>query len=108
MDGWIKYDGGNCPVPPDTWVQITSTRGVAHDDVLPADKWEWQYIAAYRVFAPVAPDQPATGPSDFVRETAARIMAADYWTVIRTDDEMAKTAVAAALALEKALQEAGK
>lgn len=59
MDGWIKYDGGNCPVSPDTWVQITSTRGVAHDDVLPAGKWEWQYIAAYRVFAPVAPDQPA-------------------------------------------------
>lgn len=57
----------------------------------------------------VAPDQPAPGPSAFVRETAARIMASmmgggrviDY-------PGIAADAVQAAIALEKALQEAGK
>lgn len=105
-DGWITHDGGNCPVSPDSWVQIVGRTGDKSPSAKRADYWYWDCVAAYRVFAPVTPR-----PSPFVRETAARIMAAIavHGGSYPTDEKLAEAAnrgIRAALALEAALKEA--
>ena len=70
------------------------------------DDFDWLFVAAYRVFAPVAP-----GPSPFVRDTAARIMAAIavHGGSYPTDEKLAEAAnrgIRAALALEAAMKDA--
>jgi len=70
-DGWIKHNGDDkCPVDPETWVEA-SRHGTPMEWAEAAEHRDWSRVTAYRVFAPVTP-----GPSSFVRETAARIMAA--------------------------------
>lgn len=109
-DGWIKHDGGPCPVDPETWVQIKESirdgAVIAESYVDEARCFSWGTVAAYRVFAPVAP-----GPSPFVRDTAARIMVGfaahpDYMADPHAD--WAAFAVRAALALEAELGRIGK
>ena len=76
------------------------------------DDFDWLFVAAYRVFAPVAP-----GPSPFVRDTAARIMAttvsSDAFLAVLDDGDTQATieataafSVRAALALEAVLKDA--
>ena len=113
-DSWIKHDGGNNPVSPDSWVQIVGRTGDKSPSAKRADYWYWDCVAAYRVFAPVTP-----GPSPFVRETAAQIMASavtsdsfldtlDEGDTKATLDATAAFAVRAALALEAELGRIGK
>lgn len=98
-DGWITHDGGNCPVSPDSWVQLQSETQAP----MRANFATWSVISRYRVFAPVTP-----GPSPFVAETAARIMAGfaahpNYMADPHAD--WAVEAVRAAQALDAALKE---
>lgn len=65
-DGWIKHDGGNNPVTPECWVQLQNETQAP----MRADDATWSVISRYRIYAVVTP-----GPSPFVAETAARIMA---------------------------------
>ena len=100
-DGWIKHDGGNNPVTPECWVQLQNETQAP----MRADDATWSVISRYRVFAPVTP-----GPSPFVRETAARIMAAIavHGGSYPTDEKLAEAAnrgIRAALALDAALKE---
>lgn len=101
-DGWIKHDGGPCPVCVERWVQCREHNG-RETKVGRPDDFDWLFVAAYRVFAPVTP-----GPSPFVRETAARIMAGfaahpNYMADPHAD--WAAEAVNAALTLEAAMKE---
>lgn len=101
-DGWIKHDGGPCPVAPGRLAMINDDETVA----LPVFSINWAVVKKYRAFARVNP--PAPGPSDFVRDTAALIMAAGNPPVGTTDNDLsyyAAHSVLAALALEKALKE---
>jgi hypothetical protein len=50
-DEWIKHDGGPCPVPPETWVQIKNKDGMLLDPAYQADFWAWDDVSAYRIFA---------------------------------------------------------
>lgn len=69
MEGWIKFEGGACPVPPDTKVRYRTAFEVANpgipiseDDNREASsiRWEWRNppstpddnIVAYRVVDP--------------------------------------------------------
>lgn len=105
-NGWIKHEGGTRPVAPDTWVQRRSLSGVV-SAIMQADDFRWDFPCEYRVFAPVV---DPSGSPDFVRETAARIMAAmgsrdgylDYTDAAHTKIGV-KAAVRAAQALEAAL-----
>jgi hypothetical protein len=108
-DGWIEHDGGPCPVDPETWVQVKDFHGRPVSYFCKADEWRWDTATAYRIFAPVTPNPP--GPSPFVRETAARIMAALNLGPVTTHIDLAyyaAFAVHAAKALEAALKEAGE
>lgn len=104
-DGWINHDGGPCPVCVERWVQCREHNG-RETKVGRPDDFDWLFVAAYRVFAPVTP-----GPSPFVAETAARIMAAIavHGGSYPTDEKLAEAAnrgIRAALALEAALKDA--
>ena len=104
-DGWIKHDGGPCPVDPETWVHIMESDFVGGAAYMARD-YDWGPVVAYRIFAPVTP-----GPSPFVRDTAARIMVGfaahpDYMADPHAD--WAAFAVRAALALEAELGRIGK
>ena len=104
-DDWIKHDGGPCPVDPEARVQVKTSYGKALKTIYAAREWDWSSVTAYRVFAPVTP-----GPSPFVRETAARIMAAIavHGGSYPTDEKLAEAAnrgIRAALALDAALKE---
>lgn len=97
-DGWIKHDGGNNPVTPECWVQLQNETQAP----MRADDATWSVISRYRIYAVVTP-----GPSPFVAETAARIMAGfaahpDYMADPHAD--WAAEAANAALALEAALK----
>lgn len=71
-DGWIKHDGGPCPVAPGRLVMVNG----GTDCAIPVESVVWKDVTRYRTYARVNPPDP--GPSDFVRETAARIMAAEW------------------------------
>jgi hypothetical protein len=53
-DGWIEWNGGACPVPPDTAVEIRFRDGFTHRSNA-ACNWKWSHyggfsdIVAYRV-----------------------------------------------------------
>lgn len=99
-DGWINHDGGPCPVAPGRLVMVNG--GI--DCAIPVESVVWKDVTKYRTFARVNPPDP--GPSPFVRDAAARIMAqlmSDGSTRL-SDNDMARCAVAAALALEAALK----
>lgn len=105
-DGWINHDGGPCPVGWETWVQPN------HDAqrIMRALEIAWGAVARYRIFAPVEPklDTPP-GPSPFVAETAAKIvaaMAARDYRVTNMPHEWVGQAVHTAIMLEKALRDA--
>lgn len=108
-DGWITHDGGPCPLDPAAFIEreyaLSTTFGRAQDAV-------WREVKRYRIFAPFTP-----GPLPFVRETAARIMAAavvddDFLEAMggcdqeHTVNATARFAVRAAQALEAALKDA--
>lgn len=102
-DGWIKHDGGPCPVAPGRLAMVNGDVTVA----LPVSAINWAAVTKYRTFARVNPPDP--GPSPFVADTAARIMAGlmgDGRTRL-SDNDMARCAVAAQ-ALEAALKEVTK
>ena len=55
-DGWIKWDGGKCPVPGDTAVAVQFCGGDISAQELPAGRWDWTHrdggdcnIIGYRV-----------------------------------------------------------
>ena len=112
-DGWIKHDGGPCPVAPGRLVMVNGGTDIAiHcEDVV------WSGVTRYRTFARVNP--PERRHSPFVRETAAQIMASavtsdsfldtlDEGDTKATLDATAAFAVRAALALEAELGRIGK
>lgn len=51
--GWKTWNGGKCPVDPDTRVEVRLRNGL--DDIAPAGCWDWDHycgdceIVAYRV-----------------------------------------------------------
>jgi hypothetical protein len=49
---WISWDGGECPVPPDTWVEVYPRQGL--DMIGPASRYNWRSrdIFRYRLCAP--------------------------------------------------------
>jgi len=53
-DGWIKWDGGECPVSPDCWVAVKYNGGES-DHPKPARSLDWKHdyrsynIIAYRI-----------------------------------------------------------
>lgn len=111
-DGWIEHDGvvkvypHHC-IKPDVrdGDMVEVSNGFTPPVVMVAGNVDWRSIRYWRRAVPVAP-----GPSDFVRETAARIMAA-LITNARyngNDSSLPTVAVDLALALEKALQETGQ
>lgn len=104
-DGWITHDGGPCPVAPGRLAMVNGDVTVA----LPVSAINWAAVKKYRTFARVNPPDP--GPSPFVRDTAARIMAGfashpDYMADPHAD--WAAEAANAALALEAALKGADR
>lgn len=112
-DGWINHDGGPCPVAPGRLAMVNGDVTVA----LPVSAINWAAVKKYRTFARVNP--PDSGPSPFVRDTAARIMAGivtsdaflavlDEGDTQATIEASAAFAVRAAKALEAALKEAGE
>jgi hypothetical protein len=111
-DGWITHDGGPCPVAPEMLVQLRQHMGggvFSRSIIDTADVMDWSEPCAYRIFVPAHTVTP--GPSPFVRETAARIMAAMSPPVGTTDNDLAYYAthsVRAAQALEDALKGAGE
>lgn len=103
-DGWITHDGGPCPVAPGRLVMVNDDITVA----LPVSAINWAAVTKYRTFARVNPPDP--GPSPFVRDAAARIMAAIavHGGSYPTDEKLAEAAnrgIRAAKALEAALKE---
>ena len=73
--GWIKWHGGECPVPPDTLVEKKIRAGVKHGPQK-AQNLIWRHvdgfnsvydIVAYRVFKPAPPAKFKLG--DTVRKT---------------------------------------
>lgn len=104
-DEWIKHDGGPCPVPPEALVErdYGEERGYG-----PASGATWRKVLRYRFLAPVSATPPADADEAFIRDTAARIMAA---LMGRTDlshlvpDDFAWCAIAAAEALAAKLKE---
>jgi len=50
-DGWVKHDGGPCPVPPETMVEVQSTIGLT-PPAMRADYWQWSAMKRYRIIAP--------------------------------------------------------
>jgi hypothetical protein len=104
-DGWIKHDGGRSPLAPYT---IAECEYDSHTTMGYAFEARWDHVVQYRA---LVPDHTVTpGPSPFVAETAARIMAGmaasgDDWSTIEV---MAAMAVKHAQALEAALKEAGE
>lgn len=54
-DGWIEWNGGECPVPGPTKVQVKVGMGTEISGVLPARDWCWKHdgnlkdIIAYKV-----------------------------------------------------------
>jgi hypothetical protein len=104
-DGWITHDGGPCPVAPDALTERAYGRASCFG---PSSDGTWEDVKRYRCFAPA---HTATGPSPFVRETAARIMAGFNIGAGVPPEAVAKyahDAVYAALALLAALEEAGE
>jgi hypothetical protein len=99
-DGWITHGGGPCPVAPETWVQVVSKAGA--EGMQMAGEWLWHNVVTYRIFAPVTPTPP--GPSEFVRQTAARIMAAMVTRQGAITEEEIAGCVLAAEAMERALK----
>lgn len=110
-DGWITHDGGPCPVDPETLVQIRESNFLQLTAYAARD-FDWGPVIAYRIFVPA---HTTPGPSPFVRETAARIMAAavvdnDFMEAMwgcdqeHTVNATAQFAVRAAQALEAALK----
>lgn len=78
---------------------------------LPVSSINWAAVKKYRTFARVNPPDP--GPSPFVADTAARIMAAHLASTDTYPSEAglqvaAGESVRAAKALEAALKEAGE
>ena len=102
-NGWIKHDDGPRPVAPDTWVQRRSLSGVV-SAIMQADDFRWDFPCEYRAFTTVV---DPSGSPDFVRETAARIMAANCG-VAKDYTAAASEAIRAALALEVELGRIGK
>jgi hypothetical protein len=108
-DGWITHDGGPCPAP-----GTFTERDYGYDAPFyegihfgTADGADWAHVKRYRIFVPAHTATP--GPSPFVRKTAARIMAALMtWRPEAGHPALAQDAVAAAMALEAALEEAGE
>jgi hypothetical protein len=100
-DGWIDHDGG-CLVRRALTEFLGEQCAVFDPACMTCRAWEW--------LDALVPATPATaGPSPFVRETAARIMAALMtWRPEAGHPALAQDAVAAALALEAALKEAGE
>lgn len=55
-DGWIEYDGGPCPVPPDTRIKVKFLNGLSSLASAKASWWLWEQpreqgylIIAYKV-----------------------------------------------------------
>lgn len=52
-DGWVKWNGGECPAPDDTWVEVLLRNG--ENDKDQAADWLWNHglgdgdIIAYRI-----------------------------------------------------------
>jgi hypothetical protein len=104
---WIQHDGGPCPVPVETWVQIKNKRGKTLLCACPAYDWNWDDVSAYRIFAPVSATPPADADEAFIRDTAVGVfaaMAAQGWDV-HDDCTLAAEAIAAAEALAAKLKE---
>ncbi len=59
MSDWIEWDGGECPVPPETMVEVRFPVGALHSsETHPAKEFRWNLkggfgdIIAYRVVSP--------------------------------------------------------
>ena len=50
-DGWIKWDGGECPVASATLVDIEFERGPASVNPSTAGGWDWAERGAYGIVA---------------------------------------------------------
>ena len=66
-DGWIKHDGGPCPVPPDTLVDIKFRAGHGVGCVRPA-LWNWGEATQYRIAQSASPAIPSPVITRTVRE----------------------------------------
>ena len=80
MTDWIEWGGGECPVPPDTLVEVRF-RNDALNAFCSAGDWSWSWadlasdIVAYRVLsAPARPDMVNSPP----HYTDGGIEAIDY------------------------------
>jgi hypothetical protein len=98
-DGWIKHNGGLCPVPQYQYVEVEEANGEFSLGLAVARYWP--RVKRYRI---VDDDARLPAQSPFVRETAARIMAAGTWNSDRSLEEDAAFSVKAAKALEAALK----
>lgn len=64
MSEWIKWEGGDCPVPPDTKVFVRLRGGVEHTYGTSADVYMWDHdynggdIVAYKVAEPETGTKP--------------------------------------------------
>lgn len=75
---WIEWKGGECPVPPETRVDVKNGRGWVHTRY-PAESWNWGHrgnswdIVAYRVVSPEPLTPQPTGiEAQVCRDIAAR------------------------------------
>ena len=67
---WIEWNGGACPVPGDTMVDVELRSGAMSLTTLPAARWNWTHgpmsrsdIIAYRIVEPVGNSDTLT-PTD--------------------------------------------
>lgn len=81
-DGWIKHDGGPCPVAPETKVEIRTRESTSADEIGQADWFVWWHnggpadIIAYRLAEPAdapSPVEAGAGPRETFRQVAREI-----------------------------------
>lgn len=53
-DGWITWDGGECPVAPETLVHVRTRGGAETDEPMRAENWWWGRNATSRAYDLIA------------------------------------------------------
>ena len=63
MGEWVEWRGGECPVPPNTLVEIKARGGGDVRVVDVAGVFDWSFVVAYRVVRPAEEPVSPTTPS---------------------------------------------
>ena len=87
MSEWIEWNGGECPVPGDTRVDIMTRNGDVSSGGLTAKSWFWNHdgdssdIIAYRIVeqSPAPTDAPKTLRDEYCMAILTGMIANEYY-----------------------------